>query len=164
VFGGPIGELIPAFREIEKQLCVEAPLSDGRADDAEIYNCDSGRWEAGSATRQIDYSLSRIRKEYSGFTYYVNHDAIGIRFRVTQPEWAFVVAYHILPWRLSDLFRMDGEAVRVHRATRLPVLLLRALFASSGLVRIGHEIVFENVRSECSTSLLTYFKGAGVRQ
>lgn len=164
VFGGPVWKFVPAFRDIEKQLCVEAPFSDGRAEGTEVFNSESGRWEPAVATDRIDYYLSRIRKEFGGFTYYVNHDAVGVRFRVTQPEWAFVVAYHILPWRLSCLFRVDGKTVRIHRAVRLPVLFLRALFASSGLARIGPEVVFENVRSDCCTALLAYFRNAGDRQ
>lgn len=164
IFDRPIFEFVPAFRDIDRQLCAEAPISDGPTESVERYNCELGRWQTEHGDHRIDYSLSRVRKEYSGYTYYVQHDSVGVRFRIKQPEWAFVVAYHLLPWRLSYLFKVEGRTVRIKRMMRLPILILRALFAASKLVRIGPEIVFQDVSAECCRSLVAYFKEAGDRE
>jgi hypothetical protein len=164
VFNRALADLLPAFKDIERQLCVEVPYSEDIEGHAEVFSRDSGLWEPTTLDTLTGSELIRIRKDYSGLAYYVQHSNLGLRFKITQPEWAFVAAYHLLPWRLVDILKVDNTTVRTHRTVRLPILMYRTLFAAADAVRIGPTVTFENVETPCIDGVRRYFEGAGERK
>jgi hypothetical protein len=163
IFDLQLPSLVPAFKDIETELCSEVPFVDDVAGNAEAYNASAGRWDAISLEELTGSKLFRVRKEYSGVAYYVQHSELGLRFRITQPEWAFVVAYHLLPWRLGDIMRIEHSTIRFHRTVRMPILMYRLLFAAADALRIGPQVTFENVKEPCIEGFLKYFGNAGER-
>jgi hypothetical protein len=163
VFNRAFVNLVPAFPEIEHQLCVEVPFRDELSGGVEVFDPSVGRWNEAVASRVVGPQLIRCKREYSGVDYYVQHSTFGVRIKVTQPEWAFIVAYHILPWRLSTILRVDGDCLRMNRAVRLPAVLYRTLFAACKAVRLGPVVIFEGVHAECIRGIVSYFDAVGER-
>lgn len=164
IFNQAFADLVPAFKDVERQLCVEVPYSDDVEGHAEVFSPSSGRWEATMLDALAGSQLVRVRKEFSGFSYYVQHATLAVRFKITQPEWAFVVAYHLLPWRVRDIIKIEDTTVRTHRAVRLPILMYRALFAAAAEVRVGPVVTFENVNAHCVNGILRYLEAVGERK
>jgi hypothetical protein len=163
VFNRRFVDLVPRFPDIEHQVSVEVPITDQASRKVEAFDPDTGRWNEATLDELVGSCLIRIWKQYSGVAFYVNHSTLGLRFRITQPEWAFVAAYQSLPWRLSSILRVDGQRVTVRRAVRLPTVLYRSLFASCQLARIGPVVTFEGVDVRCIGGILSYFKAVGER-
>ena len=163
VFSRAITQTIPPFKDIERQLCVEVPYSDDYAGTAEVFDVRTAKWSAGDDNFRLTSRLIRVKTDYSGYRFFVEHPAIGLRFRVTQPEWAHVIAYHLLPWRLSDLLDIAGDDVRVRRAIRLPIHMYRSLFAASEHVIVGPTVRFSRVSTDCLSGFRQYFSAVGDR-
>jgi hypothetical protein len=164
VFATGFDRLTPPFKDIEKQLCTEVTFTDDIVGQAEVYCPDVGRWDPVPLDALTGSQLVRIRREYSGPTYYAQHADLRIRFQITQPDWAFVAAYFLLPWRLSDVLRVEGATVSSHRAVRLPPLMSRLLFAAADSLRVGPIVRYESVDSNAIDGVRGYFEQAGVRQ
>jgi hypothetical protein len=164
VFDQAFADLVPPFKEVEDQLCSEVPFSDDVAGHAEVFSLSSSRWDPTTLDALTGPQLFRVRKEYSGLMYYVQHSSARVRFKILQPEWAFVAAYCLLPWRLADILTIDGSTVRACRAVRLPILMYRTLFAAADAVRVGPVVTFENVRATCIAGVKGYFEASGGRE
>jgi hypothetical protein len=163
IFSKAFVSLVPPFKDIEKQLCSEVSFSDSLVGNAQAYEPETGSWVPTAIEAFRGPQLIRARKEYSGIAYYVQYADLGIRFRIAQPEWAFVVAYFLLPWRLSDVIRIEGDSVRMSRAVRIPSLMCRLLFAGANILKVGSVVQFEGVDPATIAGLRTYFSQVGDR-
>jgi hypothetical protein len=163
LFAQPFASHVPPFSAIEAELCSLVPCSDSVGAGVEAYQPASGTWQSIRIEDLRGSQLFRARGAYGGTTYYLQHTELGIRIKINEPEWAFVAALHLLPWRREDLYRIEGRSVRTWRATRLPTLLYRWLFASSARVRIGSTIIFEDVDMDCIEGVHAYFEAVGER-
>ena len=159
IFGGPVNQIIPAFKDVEQQLCVEVPYEEDLRGDAERFHPDVHQWRALDS-RDDESRLIRVKRQYSGIAYFVEHPRLGLRFRLPQPEWAYVVAFHLLPWRLDALLEIVDSEVRMHRSIRLPIVMYRALFAASLGVEVGPIVRFTQVSEGCAQGFLKYFSVA----
>jgi hypothetical protein len=157
VFHRPITSLLRDLPAIESLLFAEVPYSTPLEGVIESFDPATGRWEPVSGAPRGAKLMLRARAEVSGVTYYVQHTDLSLRFKVLQPEWAFVVAFHLLPWRIRDALVVDDAEVRVPRAFRLPTVFYRALFASASSVKIGAQVSFRGLSSTCIAGLLSYF-------
>ncbi len=157
-FDRSITYVLPAFRTIEQQLFITGTFADERGrNEIQVFRTDSGQWELTNPSLIVGPSLIRRRDQYSGWSLYISHADVGLRLRITQPEWAFVVAYHLLPWSLEALFQVRGRNIEMHRAVRLPVLALRSLFASASSVSIGRKVSFHDLDESSIAGLEAYF-------
>jgi len=156
--------LIPPFKDIERQLCTEVAFTDDIVGQAEVYRTAVGHWDPVPLDALTGAQLVRIRREYSGPAYYAQYSDLRIRFQITQPDWAFVVAYFLLPWRLSDVLQVEETTVSTHRAARLPPMMSRLLFAAADSLRVGPIVRYEGVDLNAIDGVRGYFEQAGVRQ
>jgi hypothetical protein len=163
VFNRPLTDLLPSFSRLDQQLCVEVPFNEDLPGHVECFNAALGQWQLAHADSLQGSNLIRIRKEYAGTAYYVQYTALRLRFNLPQPEWAFVAAFHLLPWRLSNLIELAGQRVVLRRAVRLPILMYRLLFAAARRVEIGPTITFFDVTATCIDGFRAYFSAAGDR-
>lgn len=163
VFRSALANLIPPFKDIERQLCSEVSFSDSLVGNAQAYEPEIGGWVATTIEAFKGPQLIRARKEYSGIAYYIQYADLGIRFQIAEPEWAFVAAYFLLPWRLTDVLRIEGDSVRMSRAVRLPTLMCRLLFAGADILHVGPVVRFEGVDPGTIVGVQTYFNQAGER-
>jgi hypothetical protein len=160
-FDRALPDVLPSFRSVERQLLIAGTFTDERGgNDLQVFRPESGGWDSIDPARITGPCLVRARDQYSGWSFYISHAKVGLMLRVAQPEWAFVAAYHLLPWTLDDLYRVRVRDIEMHRAVRLPVLALRTIFASAQLVSIGRKVVFHDVGSECIAGLKAYFEPA----
>jgi hypothetical protein len=159
-FDRALGDILPAFKDIERQLCSTVFSPDETRRDVEVFRPATGHWEAVTLASLVGSHLVRIRDQYSGWSFFVQHSDVGSRVRITQPEWAFVVAFHLLPWDVGSLFRIRGGDVEIYRTVRLPALMCRALFAAASSVQIGPTVYFHGVQESCLMGLTAYFSAA----
>ncbi len=166
MFEKPLTSVLPPFKDIEQELCAEVPYTDESAANTELFVPNEGRWQGVDFDSLEGSHLIRMRKEYSGMAYFIQHSQLGIRFRITQPEWAFVVAYHLLPWRIADILKIDdvSRTLTLHRAVRLPIMMCRLLFAAADSLSVGPLVTYQNVRTQCLASTLSYFSAVGERR
>lgn len=163
VFATRLDQLAPAFRDVEAQICVPVPFLDDFPGRVEAYCPDRGSWDSAAVDMRKGAQLLRAQREYSGVSLYVQHAALGIRVKISQPEWAFIAAYFLLPWPLSSLIQIEGTTVSVRRTVRLPILMSRLLFAGAKALRMGPRVVFEGVDHRSIAGVLGYLKRAGER-
>lgn len=162
-FDRTLPDVLPAFRSVERQLLITGTFTDERGrNDLQVFRPESGGWDSIDPERITGPCLVRARDQYSGWSYYISHAKVGLMLRVAQPEWAFVAAYHLLPWTLDHLYQLRDHDIEMHRTVKLPVLALRTLFASAQLVSIGRKIVFHGVGSDCIAGLRAYFEPARI--
>jgi hypothetical protein len=158
IFDRALSDIVPAFKDIERQLLTPGTFSDSsKGNEVHKFDTTTGNWTPIEAESICGPSLVRARDQYSGWSLYVNDPGVGLRVRITQPEWAFVVAYHLLPWKIEDLFRTGGNNIELHRAVKLPALLFRTLFAAASGISIGRTVVFRDVHEQCVQGLRRYF-------
>jgi hypothetical protein len=157
-FDRSIDHILPAFRSIEKDLFRPGTFADekGRAD-AQVFRPEAGLWEPTNSSQIVGPCLVRSRDQYSGWSLYVFNESLGLKLRITEPEWAFVVAFHLLPWSLDALFQVRDRSIEMHRAVKLPALALRSLFASASSVCIGRTVIFSDVDESTIAGLKAYF-------
>jgi hypothetical protein len=164
LFAARLDSVLPPFRDIEDQLCVRAQFSDIVEDRVEAYRPDTGKWESILLSALKGPHLIRARREFSGFTLYVQHRELGVRWRITQPEWGFIVAFFLLPWQLSDLLKVESDGnVRVRREARLPALILRFLFSGADELCVGAWLTFKRVQGPVLAGVLGFLSQAGER-
>jgi hypothetical protein len=158
LFDRALGDILPAFKEIEGQLFLTGTIpDDAKRSEVEAYRPASGHWEPITASLISGPTLVRGRDQYSGWSLYIQHSEVGLRLRITQPEWAFIIAYHLLPWQIEDLFTVRGCDIEIYRTVRLPALLLRTIFAAASAVSIGPKVLFRDVHESCVSGVLSYF-------
>lgn len=162
VFARPIDKIIPRFKDIENQLFVEAPYETDPVHPIEIFNPKSHQWENPGNNDKAS-RLIRVRTDYAGILYFIQHPQLRLQFRITQPEWAYVVAFHTLPWKLTDLVELRDGQVAIHRTIRLPILMYRALFSASATMAIGPILRFQRVSDDCLRGFQQYFGAVGDR-
>jgi hypothetical protein len=160
-FDRSLEDILPKFEDIERQLFKTGSVVDdpGRRE-TEIYCTASGRWIAATPKLITGPKLLRSRDQYSGWSLYIQHAEVGLGLRITQPEWAFVTAYHVLPWAIENLYRVRGSDIEFYRPVRLPAIMLRTLFAAASAVTIGPTVRFRDVHEVCVTGINNYFANA----
>jgi hypothetical protein len=160
-FDRALSDVMPAFKTVEQQLFITGKLIDEKGrNEVQLFRPESGGWDSINSSMITGPCLVRGRDQYSGWSYYISHADVGLKLRITQPEWAFVTAYHLLPWKLCDLFQVSGHDIEMHRAVRLPALALRTLFASAASLSVGPKVIFYGVEKSCIEGLKAYFAPA----
>jgi len=163
LFSTPFDRLVAPFKEAERNLLVDLPFLDNLEGTVEAFSPERGAWKPATGEITKEPQLLRVRGVYSGVSYIVQHPDLGIRFKVLQPEWAFVAAYFLLPWQTSSILHVDRDTVRIRRPVRLPTLMYRSLFAGSESLCIGPTVAFERVDSESIRGVVKYLEQAGER-
>jgi len=157
LFDRAVGDILPRFKDVEHQLCAIVPYTDETHVADEAFLPTTGKWDPIDLHALRGSHLVRAREQYSGWAYFVQMPDQGIRVRITQPEWAFIVAYHLLPWSFEDLFKLEGRNLQFYRAVRLPALMCRAMFAAASSVQVGPLVSFRDVEAPCLVGLAAYF-------
>jgi hypothetical protein len=160
LFDRALSDILPRFKDAEQQLCSIVPYTDEAQGIDEVFLPATGKWDPTSLHTMTGSYLVRTRGQYSGWSYFVQLAEHSIRVRITQPEWAFVVAYHLLPWSFGDLFKTKGRHLQFFRTVRLPILMCRALFAAASSVCVGPLVSFRDVQEPCLASVVAYFAEA----
>lgn len=160
IFESPLTSRLPRYPMLERQVCAQEPMPIEHDPSEEFFDVRRGEWVCEGAAEALDLQLFRTRRRYFGLCYYLQSRQLGVRLRVAQPEWAFVVAYNVLPWTLDDLLVARDETVTLRRAVRLPALILRFLFASAQTVVIGPEVRFYGVDLAVLENIKAYFSKA----
>lgn len=161
IFGHSFFDRFPGF--VEAELDVLAPesfrLELGKY--IEVYDPEKEKWAVVDQNALSGANLIRVRKEFSGLTYYIINSDLGLLFRVLHPEWAFISALNLLSWPLTTLVQEGDQGLRLPRAIRLPAPILRYLFASSERCRIGPNIEFIEIEESARNRLRSYLNPQG---
>lgn len=157
LFDNQLSNILPRFSSIEDQLCRVVSMGDALAGPIDVFTPSIGRWEARDASELEGPVMFRVRGPFSGFTYYLQHTRLRLRFQILQPEWAFVAAIHLLPWQFDNLAEVSASSVHFPRSVRLPSPIYRSLFASAESVHIGPVVRFLGVRADCIAGITHYF-------
>jgi hypothetical protein len=110
----------------------------------EILNPSRWVWESVQPDCLGEGALIRVRQQFGSAAYFVAANRTGLFVRITDPDWALPIAMNLLGWRLRDFRRGEGE-LSFPRAFRLPVILLRFLFANSAETSVGSRLVFRRI-------------------
>jgi hypothetical protein len=164
VFAMPFDRLVPPFKDAQKQVLAEASYLDNLEGNVDAFSPERGVWEQLTNRISKQPQLLRVHKVYSGVTYFVQHPDLAIRIKVVQPEWAFIAAYFLLPWKPSSILSIERDTVRIARSVRLPTLMYRSLFAGADSLCIGPTITFERVDADSICGAMNYLRQAGDRQ
>jgi hypothetical protein len=165
LFWRPMCDALPSFLDAEAELCSEVPYRTQLENEIEIefFQEETARWQIARLDALQGSYLIRCRREYAGYDYYVLHTSLRLRFKIAQPEWAFVVAYHLTAWKMNTLFKIHGTSIQVPRTVRLPTAIYRFLFACASHAVVGPAVIFHDVSKNCVDGLIRYFSSAGDR-
>lgn len=122
IFADNLSSVVPSFSSIDDQLCRVVSMTETHAGPIDLFTPASGRWEAADPSKIEGDVMFRARGPFSGFTYYIQHTQLSLRFQILQPEWAFVAAIHLLPWQFTNLAEVSKDSVCVPRNVRLPTI------------------------------------------
>jgi len=157
IFDNQLSDILPRFSSVEEQLCRTVSMGDALGGPIDVFTPSIGRWEAADTSALEGPVMFRVRGPFSGFSYYLQHTRLSLRFQILQPEWAFVAAIHLLPWQLRTLVELSASTVCIPRSVRLPLPIYRSLFASAETVCIGTVVRFLGVRDDCIAGITHYF-------
>ena len=153
--------LIPRFKALDSQVCERVRAAEDFPGQVEAYRPDTGSWEHSAVDMTHGAQLLKAQREYSGVSFYVQNISLGLRVKIRDPSWAFVVAFFLLGWPLASLLRVDGTTLSCWRTVKLPAVMSRLLFANARSLRIGPRIIFEDVHRHCIDGVLTYLAQTG---
>ena len=156
IFSSGLDQLLPSYKVLESQLCEPMALHDDFPGWVEAYCPETGSWEHSAVDMSRGAQLLKAQRKYSGVSFYVQNIPLGVRVKIKDPSWAFFIAFFLLGWPLASLFRVEGTTLRLWRAVKLPAVMGRLLFANAQLLRIGPQIVFEDVHPRCIDGALAY--------
>lgn len=128
--------------------------------DVELFDPSHTSWSTVPLQGISESGLIRIRGDFSGRSYFVIIPDLHILFRIANPEWSHLLAGTFLGWSFKNLFRFDGNTMRVNSRLKLPGLIRRFLFANASLVRCGSITEFNDFCPISYTALLNYFGGS----
>jgi hypothetical protein len=160
MFYSTIPEVIPKFKDVEKQMCAAVPYGTAFDGSVKVYRPDQRAWKDSAIESLAGRDLFRVQRQASGSTYFIQYADLALRFRISEPEWAFVIAFHLLPWPASALFALRGASIVMPSAVsaRFPTIMLRYLFAASESMEVGPQIIFKDVHPAAITGLMQYFQ------
>ena len=161
IFTTGLNRLIPNFKALESQVCEQVSLNEEFPGWIQAYCPNTGMWEHSAINVTHGAQLLKAQREYSGVSFYVQNMPLGLRVKVTDPSWAFVVAFFLLRWPLTSIVRMEGTTLSLWRTVKLPAVMSRLLFANCRSLRIGPRIEFENVHRDCLDGALAYLTHKG---
>jgi hypothetical protein len=162
IFETPLTSRLMPYAMLERCVCTQEPISIELDRSEERFDVRRGEWIPVDDAENPDLQLFRARQRYSGLCYYLQSQKLRVRLRITQPEWAFVVAYNVLRWSLDDLLVIRDQTITLRRAVRLPALILRFLFAAAHTVVIGPEVRFLGMDPAAIENIRAYFSKAYV--
>lgn len=145
IFGSKFFDKFPRFMEAELDVLVPETYRSELGKHIEVYNLGESRWISHDHGPLSSGNLVRVRKEFSGLTYYIVKPDLGLLFRLLHPEWAFICALNLLNWKITSLFKVENQNLILPRSIRLPAPIFRYLFASSENCRVGSAIEFLKV-------------------
>jgi len=154
-FGPSVLGRIPPLREVDTLVCSEEALRLDSTSNVEIFDLNSGRWQSVMFDEVAGDRLIRLRRKYFGMTYYISLADSLSYLRISDPDWAFPMAMNVLGWRLGRFISADSH-IRFPRAFRLPVMLLRFIFANAGSMRIGAQLAFADVHPDALSRVVAY--------
>jgi hypothetical protein len=149
--------LIPRFKALDSEVCETVSTAAEFPGRIEAYRPDTGSWEHSAIDMTHGAQLLKAQREYYGVSFYVRNVSLGLRVKIRDPSWAFVVAFFLLGWPLASLLRVDGTTLSFWRTVKLPAVISRLLFANARSLRIGPRIIFEDVHPDCIDGVLAYF-------
>lgn len=161
IFGINFFDRFPGFLEAERDVLIPENFRLELGKYVEIYEPNEGRWKVVDQDTFGGAHLVRARREFSGLTYYIVNSELGLLFRVAHPEWAFITGLNLLNWPLAMLVQETNGILCMPRAVRLPAPVLRFLFASSSLCRIGPNIEFIDIDYSAWDRLRFYLNPRG---
>jgi hypothetical protein len=164
ILASRIDELVPSLKTLLAKICEPVTLHEEFPGRVEAYCPDTGSWEHAAVDVKRGAQLLKAQREYFGVSFYVQNLSLGLRVRIVEPEWAFVAAFFLLNWPLSNLVRVEGATLSFCRAVKLPAVMSRSLFAASRALRIDTRMVFEDVHPHCVAGLLGYLTQLGERE
>jgi hypothetical protein len=156
VFGPGFRSRIPNFVEIESEIChpCEWPFESELG--AEIYDFSKSTWRVCASFKGNE--LVRVRRRHGGYHFYVLIAGLRMAVRIKSTEWVHFAALNLLgrrPWIEHD---EKGRLLRCNRSLRLPMPILRFLFASSSDVTIGAQIEFRGLEQDCAETFLNFLE------
>jgi len=160
LFYSTVSEVVPKFSELEMQVCAAVSYGTVPEGSVKVYRPEQRAWKDTAIETLTGRDLLRVKHQFSGSTYFVQHADLALRFRISQPEWAFVVAFHLLPWPLGTLFALNGASIVMPSAVsaRFPTIMLRYLFAGSESVEVGPQVIFKNMHPAAAAGFIQYFQ------
>lgn len=160
LFHSTVSEVVPRFKDLEKQVCAAVPYGTAPDGSVQVYRPDQRAWEDSAIDSLTGGNLLRVQRPFSGSTYFVQHADLALRWRISQPEWAFAVAFHLLPWPLSALFAVRDASIVMPSAVsaRFPTIMLRYLFAASECMEVGPQVTFKDMHPAAITGFMQYFQ------
>lgn len=161
VFTMKLHELIPRFKALDGQVCEQVRAAEDFPGWVEAYRPDIGSWDHSAVDMTRGAQLLKAQRAYFGVSFYVQNISLGLRVRVRDPNWAFIVAFFLLGWPLTSLLRVEGTTLSFWRTVKLPAVMSRLLFANARSLRIGPRILFEDVHRDCIDGVLAYLAQAG---
>jgi hypothetical protein len=161
VFATGLNDLIPKFKTVDSEVCESVRAAEDFPGRVEAYRPETGSWDHLAVDLTHGAQLLKAEREYSGVSFYVQNIALGLRVKIRDPSWAFVVAFFLLGWPLASLLRVDGTTVSIWRTVKLPAVMSRLLFANARSLRIGRRIIFEDVHRHCIDGVLAYLAQTG---
>jgi hypothetical protein len=155
-FGPALLERIPSLKEVDSLVCAEEALRLDGASNVEVFDLNAARWQPVGFDEVIGDNLIRLRRRYSGTTYYISLPDGFSYLKISDPDWAFPMAMNVLGWRLERFISGDST-IKFPRAFRLPIILLRFIFANAASMRIGAQLSFVDVHPDAVSRVVAYF-------
>jgi hypothetical protein len=159
IFGDTFWSYFPAFRDADPEICEREDYHTEFDRPAGVFNVASAAWNQLTVLDAAESGLYRCRRQFGAFDHFVIRTDAQIRFRITQAEWAFVAALRLLGWPLDSVLRFDGDRLTIPRTLRLPTLLLRYIFGSSGRSKVGPTLEFFGLHENSAHHIREYFRG-----
>lgn len=158
-------DTFPTYLEVEDKICTVETFRANFDSYAEAFDFGAGKW----VTRDINANyekatLLRVKREFSGFNYYIISYDLRMLFKINNPEWAFVAFLRLFNLPISQVFTYSSDRISFARGIRLPMPITRFLFASSKYVRVGPSVEYNNIGEGTIKWLVEYLSPNQVNQ
>ncbi len=113
----------------------------------EIYQPEINKWEFGEL-KYDESELVRVSDRFCGFRYYVYEKESGLVFRITIPEWMFVISAYLLNWDIEKILIYENQNLTVNSSFRLPSAVARYLYSHCKEVQFDYQIKYRELENQ----------------
>ncbi len=143
-----IGEVVDAS-------VIEESISTISGNDLEVYSYSDNKWDQ----KEFFYDescLLRMKGMFYGYKYYIYIIGINKVFRIIEPEWLFIIGAYMLNHDFREIFKLDGQLLKINSSIRMPTIIARYLFDSSENVELDYIHLYRGISADVVEELLAY--------
>ena len=143
-----IGEVVDAS-------VIEESITSISGSDLEVYSYSENKWEQNESLYD-ESSLVRMKDMFHGYKYYIYIIETNKAFRVIDPEWLFIISAYMLNYNYSEVFKLDGQSLKINSSFRMPTIITRYLFNSCKDVELDYVHLYRGISADAVDVLLAY--------